>query len=105
MAKAATNFSAFENPFRAGAGHYPKYLAGRENEKHEFQRLLYQRTIVENLIISGLRGIGKTVLLETLKPIAIAAKWLWVGTDLSENASLTEENIVTRMLADLALVT
>jgi hypothetical protein len=98
-------FSAFENPFRAGAGHYPKYLAGRENEKNEFQRLLYQKAIVENLIISGLRGIGKTVLLETLKPIAISSKWLWVGTDLSENASLSEANIVTRMLADLALVT
>lgn len=98
-------FTPFENPFRPGAGHYPKYLAGRENEKNEFQRLLYQTTIVENLIISGLRGVGKTVLLETLKPIAIATKWLWVGTDMSENASLTEANIVTRMLADLALVT
>jgi type II secretory pathway predicted ATPase ExeA len=98
-------FRPFENPFRPGAGHYPMYLAGRENEKNEFQRLLYQSTIVENLIISGLRGVGKTVLLETLKPIAIASKWLWVGTDLNESASLSEANIVTRMLADLALVT
>ena len=101
----AKKFDVFENPFRPGAGHYPRYLAGRENEKNEFQRLLYQHTIVENLIISGLRGVGKTVLLETLKPIAIAGKWMWVGTDLSENASLSEANIVTRMLADLALVT
>jgi hypothetical protein len=95
----------FDNPYRPGAGHMPTYLAGRENEKNEFQRLLYQQTIVENLIISGLRGVGKTVLLETLKPIAIATKWLWVGTDLSENASLNEANITTRMLADLSLVT
>lgn len=95
----------FTNPYRPGSGHMPTYLAGRENEKNEFKRLLYQSVIVENLIISGLRGIGKTVLLETLKPIAIAMKWLWVGTDLSENASLSEANITTRMLADLALVT
>lgn len=98
-------FSPFENPFRPGAGHYPKYLAGRDNEINEFKRLLFQQTIVENLVITGLRGVGKTVLLETLKPIAIEKKWLWVGTDLSENASLTEANIVTRMLADLAPVT
>lgn len=96
---------SFSNPYRPGAGHMPTYLAGREAEKNEFKRLLSQQIVVENLILSGLRGVGKTVLLETLKPIAIQAKWLWVGTDMSEAASLNEVNIVTRMLADLALVT
>jgi hypothetical protein len=95
----------FPNPYRPGAGHMPTYLAGREHETNEFKRLLNQATVMENLVITGLRGVGKTVLLETLKPIAIAAKWLWVGTDLSESASLSEVNIVTRMLADLAVVT
>jgi len=95
----------FNNPYRPGAGHMPTYLAGREHEKNEFRRLLRQSTVMENLVITGLRGVGKTVLLETLKPIAISAKWLWVGTDLSESASLNEMNIVTRMLADLAIVT
>lgn len=95
----------FTNPYRPGAGHMPTYLAGREHEKNEFRRLLGQSTVMENLVITGLRGVGKTVLLETLKPIAIGEKWLWVGTDLSETASLSEANIVTRMLADLAVVT
>lgn len=95
----------FTNPYRPGAGHMPTYLAGREHEQNEFRRLLRQTTVMENLIITGLRGVGKTVLLESLKPIAIDAKWLWVGTDLSESASLNETNIVTRMLADLAVVT
>ncbi len=98
-------FIQFSNPYRPGAGHMPTYLAGRDHEKNEFHRLLKQEVVTENLIISGLRGVGKTVLLETLKPIALAKKWLWVGTDLSESASLSESNIVTRMLADLSLVT
>jgi hypothetical protein len=48
---------------------------------------------------------GKTVLLETFKPIATQAGWLWVGTDMSESASLTEEKMAVRILADIALVT
>jgi len=95
----------FVNPYRPGAGHMPTYLAGREHEKNEFRRLLGQSTIMENLVITGLRGVGKTVLLESLKPIAIGMRWLWVGTDLSEAATLSEINIVTRMLTDLAVVT
>lgn len=95
----------FANPYRPGAGHMPTYLAGREHEKDEFKRLLVQETIFENLILTGLRGVGKTVLLETLKPLAIKKGWLWVGTDLSESASLSEERIATRLLADLAVVT
>lgn len=93
------------NPFRPGAGHMPPYLAGREDEKQEFARLIKQTTILENLVLTGLRGVGKTVLLETLKPIAQAEGWLWVGTDLSETASLTETNIATRMLTDLSVAT
>lgn len=95
----------FPNPFRPGAGHMPPYLAGRKTEEHEFRRLLKQSTVTENLILTGLRGIGKTVLLETFKPIAHQENWLWVGTDLSESASLTEETIGTRLLTDLSIVT
>ena len=94
-----------QNPFRPGAGHMPPYLAGREQEKEEFAKLLRQDTILENLILTGLRGIGKTVLLETFKPTAISAGWLWAGTDLSESTSISEENLATRLIADLAVVT
>ena len=60
----------FENPFKPGAGHRPPYLAGRTNEKSEFKRLLTQTTILENAVLTGLRGVGKTVLLDELKPRA-----------------------------------
>lgn len=95
----------FSNPFRPGAGHMPPYLAGRDTEMQEFRRLLKQSVVMENLVLTGLRGVGKTVLLETFKPVAINEGWLWVGTDLSESASLSEANIATRLLADLSVIT
>jgi hypothetical protein len=95
----------FTNPFRPGAGHMPPYLAGREHEQDECRRLLGQRVILENMVLTGLRGVGKTVLLDTFKPIAMGASWLWVGTDLSESTSLTEERVATRLMADMAVVT
>ncbi len=93
------------NPFRPGAGHQPPYLAGRQAETKEFTRLLRQDTILENLVLTGLRGVGKTVLLETLKPLASEKGWVWVGADLSESASLTEESIATRLCTDLSPIT
>ena len=83
----------------------PPYLAGRDLEKQEFQRLLSQTLILENLVLTGLRGLGKTVLLETFKPIAIASGWLWAGTDLSESVSISEDNLALRILTDISVVT
>ncbi len=93
------------NPFRPGAGHMPPYLAGRQHEFDEFKKLLRQDVILHNLVLTGLRGVGKTVLLDTLKPLAQQAGWLWVGTDLSEAMTLTEERIAVRLITDLAVVT
>ncbi|MEZ6064379.1 MAG: hypothetical protein R3B90_01430 [Planctomycetaceae bacterium] len=95
----------FTNPFKPGAGHSPPYLAGRDSERVEFRELLKQRVILKNLVLTGLRGVGKTVLLGEFKPIAVSNNWLWVGDDLSESASLTEERLVKRILTDLAAVT
>lgn len=95
----------FSNPFRPGAGHKPPYLAGRSNETSEFSRLSQQDIILENMVLTGLRGVGKTVLLDTFKPLAIRDDWLWVGTDLSETASINEDNIAIRLLTDLSVVT
>jgi len=94
----------FKNPYRPGAGHMPPYLAGREREYAEFDRLLQQDEILENLVLTGLRGVGKTVLLETFKPRALEAGWLWAAADLSESASISETALAQRLLADLALI-
>src|SRR5258708_21624711 len=91
---------SFANPFRPGAGHMPPYLAGRQKEKEEFLRLLKQEVVLENMVLTGLRGVGKTVLLDTLKPLAIQQGWLWVGTDLSESTSISENRVALRLITD-----
>lgn len=90
------------NPFRPGAGQQPIYLSGRTKEQDTFRQMLRQNPVSQNAIVTGLRGVGKTVLLETLKPIAQDEKWLWTGNDLSESTSLTEERIARRLVVDLS---
>lgn len=96
---------SFENPFRPGAGHRPPYLAGRTVEKAEFEKLLRQDVVLQNAVLTGLRGVGKTVLLEEFKPLALSAGWVWIGTDLSESASIDERSLCLRLITDLAVVT
>jgi hypothetical protein len=74
-------------------------------EKTEFLRLLGQSSVMQNLVITGLRGIGKTVLLTSFKPVAIEQNWLWAGTDCSEQASISEDTMALRILTDTALIT
>lgn len=95
---------SFQNPFKPGAGHAPPYLAGRERETAEFKRLLKQTVILENMVLTGLRGVGKTVLLDTFKPIAIQAGWLWSSTDVSESVSVSETNLAIRLITDLSVL-
>ncbi len=92
----------FPNPFRPGAGQPPPYLSGRLKEADEFRALLQQKPILKNLVITGLRGVGKTVLLESFKSIAVNNGWFWAGTDLSESASVSEKNLSIRILTDLS---
>lgn len=93
----------FKNPFRPGAGQLPPYLAGRHEEIAYFEKnMLEQSPILSNLLISGLRGVGKTVLLDTLKPLALNAGWICAGTDMSESVSVGETRLAIRILTDLA---
>lgn len=97
--------ATFQNPFKPGAGHMPPYLAGRDKETKEFRELLKQNVILENLVLTGLRGVGKTVLLDTFKPLAQSVGWRWAGADLSESTSINEEVIALRLITDLSMVT
>lgn len=92
----------FPNPFRPGAGQPPPYLAGREKEANEFNSLLQQKPILKNLVITGLRGVGKTVLLESFKSVAVSNGWFWAGTDFSESAGVSEQNLSIRIITDLS---
>ncbi|MBI5853200.1 MAG: ATP-binding protein [Planctomycetes bacterium] len=96
---------AFSNPFRPGAGHPPPYLAGRTAETDEFRALLRQDPVLTNLVLTGLRGVGKTVLLDQFRSLALPLGWAWVGTDLSEAASVDEDRLALRLLTDVAVIT
>ena len=100
-----SNLEKFKNPFRPGAGQKPPYLAGRKKEMQAFSKLLEQTVVFRNMILTGLRGTGKTVLSETFTPIALERGWLWIGTDLSESASVSEETLAIRLLTDLSVAT
>jgi len=91
-----------DNPYRPGAAHAPPYLAGRDAERREFSRLLAQTQILENLVLTGIRGVGKTVLMrEALRKEAVKNNWLWVTNDISEAVSISEDRVVVRLLTDL----
>jgi hypothetical protein len=66
------------NPYAPGAGQRPPELAGRERELEVFDIVLERiaRGRPErSLVLTGLRGVGKTVLLNTLRSQAIGRLW------------------------------
>jgi hypothetical protein len=66
------------NPFAPGAGQRPPELAGRERELKAFEIVLERvaRGRPErSLMLTGLRGVGKTVLLGELRSMAIKHGW------------------------------
>src|SRR5918998_5578640 len=66
------------NPYAPGAGQRPPELAGRGRELDVFDVVLERvaRGRPErSLVLTGLRGVGKTVLLNTLRSQAIGRLW------------------------------
>ena len=66
------------NPYAAGAGVAPPALTGREAEIDHCRELLTaleQRAFENSLLIAGVRGVGKTCLLNEFEKIAEEAEW------------------------------
>jgi len=66
------------NPYAPGAGQRPPELAGRDEQLTAFDVVLerVQRGRPErSLLLIGLRGVGKTVLLNALRSAAVRAGW------------------------------
>ena len=58
------------NPYRPGAGLMPTYLAGRDSDIEEMEELfdaLCMGVPTQSVIFSGLRGVGKTVLMNKIQ--------------------------------------
>jgi hypothetical protein len=92
-----------DNPYTPGAGRKPPTLSGRDQELENFQAMIerlaaggYDRS----LIYSGLRGVGKTVLLMEFDVLATEAGW--ATTDVQEVGSQPDFRVTfARMAARL----
>lgn len=61
------------NPYRPGAGLMPTYIAGRDEDIANVEQMfesLVMNIPTQSIIFSGLRGVGKTVLINKLQNIA-----------------------------------
>ena len=81
------------NPYNPGAGARPPALVGRDEEVQSFdvavQRLGMGRHD-RSILLSGLRGVGKTVLLQEFGRIAQGHQWVHQHVEAAEGFELTE---------------
>jgi hypothetical protein len=66
------------NPYAPGAGQRPPELAGRQEQLDAFTVVLERVSRgrpERSLVLTGLRGVGKTVLLNTLRSAAVRRQW------------------------------
>lgn len=66
------------NPYAPGAGQRPPELAGRDDQLSTFDVVLRRVAAGRpdrSLVLTGLRGVGKTVLLNQLRSAAVRARW------------------------------
>ncbi len=96
------------SPYRPGNGLDPPYLGDREEQIEAVRAFLKNHRHPRNVLITGLRGVGKTVLLNHLQGEAEEAGWLVVDREFSEpdvepaafaNALLTDVNRALRRLS------
>jgi len=76
------------NPYTPNAGARPPALVGRDAELESFEILLerLRRGYAEqSMLITGLRGVGKTVLLGAFEGRALNSGWVTVSAEITKN--------------------
>ncbi len=89
----------FTNPYTPGAGFMPAYLAGREKlvECAEgYLHSLMNRYPQQSVIYYGLRGVGKTVLLNRIEEAADNLNIMYVHIEANESQNIRGEKIQRR---------
>lgn len=91
-----------KNPFRPGNGIVPPFVAGRDQVFELFSSLLDEnaRGLPRNLILYGLRGTGKTVMLQLFKTMCEEKGWLFAEREFNERFR-DEEFFAEAFLRDL----
>src|SRR5580700_3463905 len=80
-----------ENPYTPNAGSRPHELAGRSGELEQFRVLvgrLKRGATEQSMIIRGLRGVGKTVLLNAFEDRAEAEGFLTYYHEMTPDSNL-----------------
>jgi hypothetical protein len=95
------------NPYTPNAGAKPPALVGREHELSAFDVLLarLQRGRAEqSLLVTGLRGVGKTVLLGAFQERALSAGWISVETEITRTTTFADRmaHLTKRALLEMA---
>ncbi len=92
------------SPYRPGTGLEPPYLGDRQRQLEDFRRYLDNPGNPRNVLVTGLRGVGKTVLLNHYSTLAHEAHWAVAEREFSEADS--EPRLFARtVLADLSALT
>lgn len=76
---------AIRNPYSPGAGLRPPLLAGRQPEVDAFDAVLRRGElgrVSRGIMLTGLRGVGKTVLLGEMAARADASRWITVQLEV-----------------------
>ncbi|MGC3995344.1 MAG: ATP-binding protein [Propionicimonas sp.] len=79
---------AILNPYTPNAGAQPQALVGRNDQLESFDLLLARiekGRSEQSMIVSGLRGVGKTVLLGLFRQEALARDWVVVELEVSKH--------------------
>lgn len=97
------------NPYAPGAGTRPPALTGRDPELEQFALLLARLAAgraEQSLLVTGLRGVGKTVLLDAFESIAIDGGWFASFTEITSETRLARviATMVREALLDLSRV-
>lgn len=95
-----------KNPYTPNAGAMPVALVGRDDLIEDFETLLYrmQRGMTaQSMIITGLRGVGKTVLLNRFCDVAEDEGWSVVEMEASDNDEDTFRAELAAQLMDVLL--
>jgi hypothetical protein len=93
------------NPYRPGVGKPPPYLADRDQQLRRFGRYLEDfPENATNVRVTGLRGVGKTVLLKEYRKAARARDWVVIQRDLSPRL-VAESDFALAVAADLQKAT
>ncbi len=91
--------NALDDPYTPTAGRRPPVLAGRESQEQHFELMLQrlERGLsAQSIMLVGLRGVGKTVLLGRFEEIARSRNWV------SKDAEFTDATAIGPLMARLS---